>query len=369
MSTYKRGKIYWYEFEFSGVRIRESSKSRHKDIAERAERERRRALERGANHLEEKKQPQLFSIAAKRWLEVSKPHWSASNARIEGYNVAHLQPHFGKMLLTDIAADDISRYQAKRKKDNASARTINMEVGTLRAILRKHRLWANLQPDVRMLKTREDAGRALSADEQHRLLAACRKNRSRSLYPAVLLSLHSGLRNAELRLLRWRQIDLLANTITVGKSKTAGGAGRIIPLSQTAARCLQEWRSQFPDAHPAHYVFPSERYGLVGEEGYESGKTAPYDVKPDVPIGSWKVSWTAARAAAKVSCRWHDMRHTFVSKMAEGQASDATIMSLAGHLSRKMMEKYSHTRNEAKRQAISALDGDFRPESPQNPPQ
>jgi integrase len=107
----------------------------------------------------------------------------------------------------------------------------------------------------------------------------------------------------------------------------------------------------------------------VGEEGYESGKTAPYDVKPDVPIGSWKVSWTAARAAAKVSCRWHDMRHTFVSKMAEGQASDATIMSLAGHLSRKMMEKYSHTRNEAKRQAISALDGDFRPESPQNPPQ
>jgi integrase len=236
MSTYKRGKIYWYEFEFSGVRIRESSKSRHKDIAERAERERRRALERGANHLEEKKQPQLFSIAAKRWLEVSKPHWSASNARIEGYNVAHLQPHFGKMLLTDIAADDISRYQAKRKKDNASARTINMEVGTLRAILRKHRLWANLQPDVRMLKTREDAGRALSADEQHRLLAACRKNRSRSLYPAVLLSLHSGLRNAELRLLRWRQIDLLANTITVGKSKTAGGAGRIIPLSQTAAR-------------------------------------------------------------------------------------------------------------------------------------
>jgi hypothetical protein len=50
------------------------------------------------------------------------------------------------------------------------------------------------------------------------------------------------------------------------------------------------------------------------------------------------------------------MRHTFVSKMAEGQASDATIMGLAGHLSRKMMEKYSHTGNEAKRMAISALD-------------
>jgi integrase len=147
------------------------------------------------------------------------------------------------------------------------------------------------------------------------------------------------------------------------------GEGRIVPLSQTAARCLQEWRSKFPDAHPAHYLFPSERYGLVGQEGRQSGKAEPFDVKPDEPIGSWKVSWTAARAAAKVFCRWHDMRHTFVSKMAEGQASDATIMSPAGHLSRKMMEKYSHTRNEAKRQAISALDDDFPSESTQNPPQ
>jgi integrase len=81
-------------------------------------------------------------------------------------------------------------------------------------------------------------------------------------------------------------------------------------------------------------------------------------------IGSWKVSWTAARNAAQVSCRWHDMRHTFVSTMAEGEASDATIMSLAGHLSRKMMEKYSHTRNEAKRQAIAALDKSLKATQP-----
>ncbi len=181
-----------------------------------------------------------------------------------------------------------------------------------------------------------------------------------------------------MRLLRWRQIDLLHRTITVGKSKTAGGEGRIVPLSQTATRCLEEWRSQFPDAQPAHYVFPSERYGLDGEEGYQNGRSVPYEVRPDVPIGSWKVSWTAARSAAQVSCRWHDMRHTFVSTMAEGEASDATIMSLAGHLSRKMMEKYSHTRNEAKRQAISALDKSLKAaqpsrrrveRSPQNHPQ
>ena len=107
-------------------------------------------------------------------------------------------------------------------------------------------------------------------------------------------------------------------------------------------------------AQPANYLFPAERYGGVPNDGsgYMSEKCLPYSVDPSKPIGSWKVSWTAARKAASVSCRWHDLRHSFVSRMAESQASDATIMSLAGHLSRKMMERYSHTRNEAKRQAV-----------------
>jgi integrase len=263
------------------------------------------------------------------------------------------------LLITDITADDVSRFQASRKKAGASPRTVNMQVGTLRAILRKHCLWANIQPDVRMLKARKDIGRALTADEQHRLLTACKKSRSRSLHPAVLLSLHTGLRNSELRFLRWRQIDLLEETLTVGKSKTAGGEGRVIPLSRTALHCLQEWRRLFEDAQPAHFVFPSEIW---------AGSHA--EVRPTVPIGSWKTAWTAARKEAKVSCRWHDMRHSFVSAIAEGQASDATIMSLAGHVSRKMMELYSHTRNEAKRAAISSLDVGISPAgSPQSPPQ
>ena len=370
MSVFKRGGVYWYEFQFRGQRIRESSGSSNQDVALRAERERRRKLELGLNGLQGVKQPLLFSTAAKRWQEVNSGQWSDSNVRIERYNVDHLLPHFGKLLLSDITADDIGRYQSERKKEKASPRTINMEVGTLRAILRKHRLWANIQPDVRMLRTRSEVGRALSQDEQHRLLTACKRSRSRSLYPAVLLSLHTGLRNGELRLLRWRQVDLIEGEITVGKSKTVGGEGRKVPLSATALACLKEWRSQFPEAQPAHYVFPSERYGLDGEDGYKAGKIVPYEVTPTVPIGSWKVAWTNAREAAGVSCRWHDARHSFVSALAEGMASDATIMSLAGHLSRKMMERYSHTRNEAKRAAISSLDAALSPkQSPQNPPQ
>jgi integrase len=71
---------------------------------------------------------------------------------------------------------------------------------------------------------------------------------SRLLYPAILVSLHTGLRNEELRLLRWRQVDLLDGSITVGRSKTDGGKGRIVFLNQTVLRALKEGRSQFPEA-------------------------------------------------------------------------------------------------------------------------
>jgi integrase len=171
-----------------------------------------------------------------------------------------------------------------------------------------------------------------------------------------LLSIHTGLRNGELRQLRWRQVDFLNCTLTVGKSKTAGGEGRTVPLSQTALQSLKDWRTQYPEAQPEHFIFPSERYGLDGEKGYLYGSQVRYNVRPNVPLGSWKVAWKAALAIAKIECRWHDLRHTFVSRMAESMASEATIMALAGHLSVRMKERYSHVRAEAKRQAIATLD-------------
>jgi len=124
-------------------------------------------------------------------------------------------------------------------------------------------LWANISKKVKFLKENSDTGRELTDDEVKNLLAACRSNPSRSLYPAVLLSIHSGLRNEELRLLRWKQVNLISGLIVVGKSKTKGGKGRVVPLSQLALQTLKDWRAQFPKALPEHYVWPSERYVSV----------------------------------------------------------------------------------------------------------
>jgi hypothetical protein len=49
------------------------------------------------------------------------------------------------------------------------------------------------------------------------------------------------------------------------------------------------------------------------------------------------------------------MRHQAITELAESGASEQTIMSVSGHVSRKMLEHYSHIRLEAKREAVRVL--------------
>jgi hypothetical protein len=52
---------------------------------------------------------------------------------------------------------------------------------------------------------------------------------------------------------------------------------------------------------------------------------------------------------------FHDLRHHAITELAESQASDSTIMSIAGHVSREMLEHYSHVRLDLKRKALNGL--------------
>ena len=58
---------------------------------------------------------------------------------------------------------------------------------------------------------------------------------------------------------------------------------------------------------------------------------------------------------AKVVRRWHDNRHTLVTELSESGAGDEVIMSIAGHVSRAMLSRYSHVRMEAKRRALDQI--------------
>jgi integrase len=220
------------------------------------------------------------------------------------------------MLLIDITPEDIGKYQGLRQKQKASNRTINMEVSTLRMILKASRLWSALADDVKMLPERKDVGRALTADEEKRLREACKKSPQPSLYTAVVAFCNTGLRNAELRRARWSQVDLMRSEFQVGKSKTAGGEGRIVPLNLAALGVLKEWRSRWPDAQPTDFIFPSEKLMYKGQGAAETGKMTSYAVNPSKPLGAWKRGWSSVKKQAGVECRIHDLRHHFISALA-----------------------------------------------------
>jgi hypothetical protein len=82
---------------------------------------------------------------------------------------------------------------------------------------------------------------------------------------------------------------------------------------------------------------------------------APKNPSVTRAVTTLRTAWTKVRDKAKVVGRWHDNRHTLVTELSESGAGDEVIMSIAGHVSRAMLSRYSHVRMEAKRRALDEI--------------
>jgi len=287
-------------------------------------------------------------------MTAKQPAWKEKTYVTNELHLRHLKPHFASLLLIDVRAADISDYQKCRLKAGASPKTVNHEIGALRAVLVRNRLWAALQPDVTMLRVDTEVGRALSAAEEEQLLEACRRSRSRTLLPFVTLALHTGMRKSEIQTLRWDQIDFLSREITVGRAKTSAGTGRVIPLNASALATLSTWAMNFQNRQPHHAVFPSEAYGFAGNNRKPHTRT----IDPAVSVGDIKHSWQTAKRAAGIKCRFHDCRHTACTRLLERGASlgvVASIMGWSASTTASMARRYSHIGSEAQRAAMDTL--------------
>jgi integrase len=374
MSIFRRGNRYWFEFTVNGQRIRESAGTTSKTVAKMVEAQRRRQVELAANGLAVRRErPPLFKLAVRQWLDsrAGLAHHTLENYRLYA---GRLVEHFGERLVSDIGERDIAALICKRQRQDFKARSINLELAVLRMVLRYFGLWDAVKGQVRPLREPHDVGRAISRENEEQILAAIRESRSPALLPLFVLAVDTGLRASELRHLRhrdlslvWRDGAIVEGWLTVSKSKTEGGTGRTIPLTVRACATLSLWLARFPEAGPDAYVFPAYRIGFTGH----NRRSDLYGVDLTRPIGLWKKAWRDALKAAGLHYRWHDLRHTFISRLAENPAvSEQTIMALAGHVSKAMLARYSHIRNQAKQAAIAALERtDFVAESPQNPPQ
>lgn len=173
MSLFKRGNVWWYEFWFANRRVPEYRL----------------------------RNPQSATFAE--------------------YAVGHVQRIFGDKMLVDINEHTIKHYQDARLRENTAPKSINEEVGfllhlmdvagdILRVRLRKKNLLK--------LKTGARIGKAFTPEEKARLTQAANKARSPHIYPALMLALNAGMRDAEMKTLTWAQINFEKRCLAVGQS-------------------------------------------------------------------------------------------------------------------------------------------------------
>src|SRR5712692_4112979 len=143
MSVYRRGDVCGTQFSLEGQMMREYSQSDSKTVSNEAERARLRELEESCNQIKRRKLPPLFSVAATDWLK-TRTSIAPSTERSYRLAISHLTADFGKQLLCDISSEDLAVYQTRRKRDGVSNRTVNLELGVLRSILRRYRMWEAL---------------------------------------------------------------------------------------------------------------------------------------------------------------------------------------------------------------------------------
>jgi len=358
---HKRRGIWHYRLKVGSQWREVSSRTRSYQEAKKARQKALEAQDEGRLPSDMARWP--FEKAAAQWLAVREQQVSTNTLSprtydSERYLLRSLLNGFPGKRLGDITIHDIEAYRLRRAR-TVSPRTVNVEMKILRMILRRAKTWNRLADDYKPLpENKRGPGRALSPEEEKRLFEVAASNSDWEVaYNAAVLAAHTTARSEELRGLRLADFDLIERTITIRRSTTKTDAGcRIIPLDNAATWALVRLsdRARILGAKdPDHYLFPFCRFRQTKNGKSPAG--AGYD--PTRPTTGWRSAWESLREKAGLPwLRFHDLRHHCITRLAESGTPDHVIMSIAGHVSKEMLEHYSHIRMEAKRAAVAALD-------------
>ena len=231
MALFKRGEVWWYEFLFARRRVRESAKTSSKTVAKQAEKNRRRELERGFNGVDDNREDRVRSIKEIAATYLEQYRLRHKSGVFATYALGHVARHIGASMAVDITEDAVKTYQTARLKEGAAPKSVNEEVGFLLRMLGEagDGIRARLRRQKALkLAVHHQVGKAYSPEDKRALLAAAKAARSPAIYPALMLALNAGMRDAEIRGLQWERMDLSKAILTVGDSKTEAGEGRTI---------------------------------------------------------------------------------------------------------------------------------------------
>jgi integrase len=266
-----------------------------------------------------------------------------------------LTPFFSALTLQQIHVGHVEQYQAQRSVGEGGLRAagpslVNHELNTLSQILTRANLWAPLAPHYKPLRLpRPKVGCALAAGDEERLFRKAASNpRWKVAYCCSLITANTTAGPSEIRHLRMRDVDLDPPEIRITEGVKNEYRRRTIPLNGPAAWALRELLKRAQEIGaiaPEHYLLPHR--APTGRKGFD----------PTRPISSWRGSWEKLRVAAGLpTLRMYDLRHHAITRLLEDEdVSERTVIDLAGHVSRQMLERYSHIRMRAKKEAVDAL--------------
>jgi integrase len=258
-------------------------------------------------------------------------------------SLSHLTPFFGTRPISEISPKLIYEYKNRRRNEDASPSTINRELALMKHAFNlavREWEWIKENPVTRVSMEKEPPSRDrwLTCEEEEALLSVS----PQWLKEIIIFAIESGCRREEILSLTWKDVDIFKKVVTIFANKT--GDRRTIPLTTKAFDVLKSKEKA------------RIKTGLIKREDF------PFSHPGRQKVNFHALRWAFEKALRKAKIedfRFHDLRHTFASRLAQQGVDPYTIQKLMGHKTFTTTARYSHHCAESLRSGINALE-DYR---------
>jgi len=336
MGLYKRGSVWWMSFTHHGEQLRRSTETEDKKLAIRIFDKLKGEIAEGKWFEKPPGDGYKFKdLMAKYMSEYSAVNKAASSYKRDRSLSAHLLHVFGERYLAEITSSMISEYKVMRRGEGASPRTINYEITlmshTFNIAIREWDLAKeNPAKKIRKERVHNNIERWLTFEEEERLLQAAPK----WLADIIVFAINTGLRQSEILNLKWGQVDMERRTLTIYEQKNRGVD--TLPLNMTVMGLLKEKLTLKGDA--VEHVFYNK------------------SLKPVLFRNLIRAYKNAIKRAGIDDLRFHDLRHTFATRLVQGGVGIYEVQKLGRWKSITMVQRYAHHYPESLRSAIEVMD-------------
>jgi len=273
----------------------------------------------------------------------------------------HIIPTLGKLQLSKVTPEDVQRLMNRKLAAGLSPRSVQYIRAVLRMALAQALKWGSVARNVATLVDPPKAESApvtvLSPDQARTFLNAARGDRYEALY-RVAVSL--GLRRGEVLGLRWQHVDLERGVLRVAASlqKLPGKAPTLVaPKTKNSRRALP-LPAALISALQAHRARQVEEQRCAGTRWQEYGLVFPTSIgTPINPPNLVRAFHALLERAELPHMRFHDLRHSCATLLAEQHVPERIAMEILGHSDIRVTQNiYTHVFDHAKRQASDAMD-------------